>query len=55
MHSKAKKYQNSRVWNRERFIRGPWKEMVLGLRNPKATERFQQSPFKSKKVREGCG
>ena len=41
--------------NRERFITGPSKEMVLGLKNPRATERFQQSPFKSKKVREGPG
>ena len=28
MYSEAKQYQNARVWNRERFITGPMKEMV---------------------------
>ena len=40
--------QNIRVWNRERFITRPCKEMGGSCPiNPNVTERFHQSPFKS--------
>ena len=53
-HSEAKQYPNVGVWNRERFIAGPCKEMGGScLKNPKLPESFQQRPFIGK-VREGC-
>ena len=45
-HCKAKQYQNLRVWNRERFIAQPSKEMGGPcLKNPKLPKSSQQSPF----------
>ena len=38
MHSKAKQYQNSGVWNRERFITGPC--IAYALRTPKLLKAF---------------
>ncbi|XP_059763550.1 5'(3')-deoxyribonucleotidase, mitochondrial isoform X6 [Balaenoptera ricei] len=49
MHSEAKRYQNVRVWNRERSAAGPCKEMDGScLKNPKLPKSFQQSPFLGK-------
>ncbi|XP_057392841.1 5'(3')-deoxyribonucleotidase, mitochondrial isoform X4 [Balaenoptera acutorostrata] len=49
MHSEAKRYQNVRVWNRERSTAGPCKEMDGScLKNPKLPKSFQQSPFLGK-------
>ena len=47
-HSKGKQYSNIGAWNRERFITRPCKEMGGSCPiNPKVTESFHQSPFKS--------
>ena len=54
-HNEAKRYQNVRVWSRERFTAGPCKETGGPcFRNPELPERFQQSPFIGK-VREAHG
>ena len=52
MHSEAKQYQNLKVWNRERFITQPSKEMGGPcLKNPKLktnkqTKKKPQAPQK---------
>lgn len=52
-YSEAKRYQNVRVWNRERFIAGPWKATGGSWPpNIKFPKEFQQSIFKER-VREG--
>jgi hypothetical protein len=43
------------VWNREKFITGPCKEMGgLHSKSPKVTESFQQAPLRQN-VKEGHG
>ena len=55
-HSEAKHHQNAGVWDKERFIAGPCREMGGSClkKPPKLPEIFQQSPFIGK-VREGHG
>ena len=54
-HNEAKHYQNIGIWNREKFIVGPSKEMGGScLKNTELTQSFWQSPFIGI-VREGCG
>ena len=55
MYSEVKQYQNARVWNRERFITGPWKEMGGSWPpNVKFPKEFQQSIFLRAHKGEGC-
>ena len=50
-HSEIKQYQNIRIWNKERFIKGHAKEMGGScLKNSKLPESFQQSPFIEKET-----
>ena len=48
----AKQNQNAGVWNREKFIAGPCKEMGHALKTPELPKRFQQSPFLGKTRKE---
>ena len=45
-YSEAKQYQNARVWNRERFITGPMKEMVAHARKCQIPQSFSKAFLK---------
>ena len=53
MNNKAKQYQTTGVWNREKFITELCKEMG-GSRTPKLLKAFSKS-FKKQKVKDGHG